>query len=175
MAISAEQRRQWREEEKAKIKAMLNRALAMGPSAYRVSCRLLDSGDILTSARKASFASDHHGGSRADASLMVRKEPEAEAQWLKEARLAAEAEWHRAHGQPSPQRDMRTAEQVALDGQFGDIAMQAAGLTHNDDGRSAFAPIATMVRSTRRAKQAREGFSAIRGDHGNRFEHIDGS
>ena len=129
----------FREQEKQKIRTMLAKAEKHGKNAYRVALSLLDSGldcdQILAAAKQAPADSPSeavHRGIRAGAGIMVREPSQAaEEAWLKEAREAAEAQWTKAHAYPSPQRDARTAEQVALDRQFSDIAARAAGLTHD--------------------------------------------
>lgn len=63
---------------------------------------------------------------------------QAEQSWLREARESAERAWAVAMGRPMPQRDLRTAEQIALHESFGELAARAAGLTHTEDGQKIF-------------------------------------
>jgi len=57
----------------------------------------------------------------------------AEAVWLREARLEAEAAWRAAFPHAAPQRDLRTAEQIALHESFDELAARAAGLVRDPD------------------------------------------
>jgi len=92
MTISEEQRRQWREEEKHKMKAMLDRAEKYGPNAFSVAANLLTSNldydEILAAARKAPASPPtdavHRGVIRGDAGAMIREPArEAEEAWLR--------------------------------------------------------------------------------------------
>jgi hypothetical protein len=58
---------------------------------------------------------------------------QAESAWLREARLEAEAAWRAAFPHTVPQRDLRTAEQIALHESFGELAARAAGLVRDPD------------------------------------------
>ena len=60
---------------------------------------------------------------------------QAEASWLKEARLAAEADWRAAFPQTAPQRNIRSlsAEDIALAQSFGELAQRAADLVRDPD------------------------------------------
>jgi hypothetical protein len=97
---SEEQRREWQQDEKRRIGAMLDEARRYGVSAYRVAINLLDSGlsygEILQAARKtpAGPPSDQvHRAITTDTSFMEREEPEAEEDWLRQAREEAERAW----------------------------------------------------------------------------------
>jgi hypothetical protein len=142
---SEEQRRAWREDEKAKIGAMLARAESYGRGAFRTAVQLLDSGmsygDILAAARKtpAGPPSDqvHRVGIiRGDSAFMAREEtPQAEEGWLKEAREQAEREWAAAH----PQRKAETAKfqnlrpsEIAFGRMALGLAQAAAGLDYDE-------------------------------------------
>jgi hypothetical protein len=122
---------------------MVKKAEKYGMNAYRVAISLLDSGmtydQILEAAKQAPADKPNESVHRAitpNMGTMVREPtPEAEEAWLKEAREAAEAAWAKAHGW-APRKDTRSAEQIALDKQFGVIAMKAAGLY--DDGQKRF-------------------------------------
>jgi len=134
---SEEQRRAWREDEKAKIGAMLARAESYGRGAFRTAVQLLDSGmsygDILAAARKtpAGPPSDsvHRAGViRGDASLGEREEtPEDEADWLREARLAAEKAW----ASLNPQRKVDASQLRSLKPSEIAFHRMSAGLAHD--------------------------------------------
>jgi hypothetical protein len=143
----AAQRREWQADEKAKIGAMLARAESYGRGAFRVAVSLLDSGmtygEILQAARKAPAGppsdSVHRSVMRGDQAFMEREDsPEAEADWLREARLAAEADWAAAHPQRKAEasrlQNMKPSE-VAFGRMALGLAQDAAGLDYHEGSK----------------------------------------
>ena len=65
---------------------------------------------------------------------------EAEASWLKEARLAAEADWRAAFPHTAPQRDVRSlsAEDLAFAEAAAGLAVAATSARREEDGRKRF-------------------------------------
>ena len=129
---------------KARVGAMLDQARKHGESAYRVAVNLLDSGllldEILQAARKAPAGppsdSVHRSVVRPDTSLGERENSlEAEADWLREARLAAEKEWAALHPHRKIETDrlrsMKPSE-IAFHRMSLGLARDAVSLRHHE-------------------------------------------
>lgn len=129
------------------MKAALKRIAANGPAAFDYALSLLDNPEltieqiekIATKIQPQSGTLLHRPRTAAPVPAPRMETPEAEADWLKQARLGAEEQWNRAMGRPAPQRDLRSAETVALHESFGELAARAAGLVRDpDDGRKIY-------------------------------------
>jgi hypothetical protein len=135
-----QKRRETVQDEKGKIRSLLARTDRISKSATRVAIALLDSGrsyeEIYESASRASpdaTESVHRSVMRREASLMERQEPEAEEDWLRQAREAAEKAWLALHPERKSEaaklRSMKPSE-VAFTRMVSSLAQTAAGLDY---------------------------------------------
>ena len=129
-AAEAQEFAKARGEGKLAAREMLKRVLKNGgPAAVDFALSLpdttpLDEVERAATRAAATGALPHRpqGALTADRRQFEREptKPQEEA-WLKEARLEAEAAWNKMFGRPVSQRDLRTAEQIALHESFGEL------------------------------------------------------
>jgi hypothetical protein len=120
------------------VKAMLRRVAAVGgKQALDFALNLpetmpLDEVERVAMGAVARGALSPQRGTVAAVPAPRMETRQAEADWLRQAQLAAEEQWNRAMGRSTPIRQL-TAEEIALNQSFNAIAAKAAGLTHDPD------------------------------------------